>query len=75
MSMTLVVGGQNHLTLDEHVERLLNARTKIREGLYEFIDALKDAHDQLPQNTFQNELGLRLGMRKSVLSKWIAIGS
>ena len=33
MSVTLVSGGQNHLTLDEHVERLLNARTKIREGL------------------------------------------
>ena len=33
MSVTLASSGQNHLTLDEHVERLLNARTKIREGL------------------------------------------
>ena len=75
MSMTLVVGGQNHLSLDEHVARLLNARTKIREGLWDFIDALKDARDQLPPNTFQNELGIRLGMKKSSLSQWISIAS
>ena len=75
MSMMLVVGGQNHLTLDEHVKRLLDARTKIREGLWEFIDALKDARDQLPPNTFQNELGIRLGMKKSSLSRWLAIAS
>ena len=75
MSMTLVVGGQNHLSLDEHVARLLDARTKIREGFWEFIDALKDARDQLPPNTFQNELGIRLGMKKSSLSRWIAIAS
>jgi hypothetical protein len=43
VSITLVVGGQNHLSLDEHVARLLDARTKIREGLWEIIDALKDA--------------------------------
>ena len=35
MTVTLASGGQNHLTLDEHVERLLNARTKIRDGDYE----------------------------------------
>jgi hypothetical protein len=75
VNVTLVVDRLNHLSLDEHIERLLRAQTKIREGLYEFIDALKDAKDQLPENTFQNELGSRLGMRKSVLSKWIAIGS
>jgi hypothetical protein len=75
VSMTLVVGGQNHLSLDEHVTRLLDARTKIREGLWDFIDALKDARDQLPPNTFQNELGIRLGMKKSSLSQWIAIAS
>ena len=75
MSVTLVVDGLNHLTLDEHVKRLLDARTKIREGFWEFIDALKDARDQLSPNAFQNELGNRLEMRKSTLSKWIAIGS
>jgi hypothetical protein len=73
MNVSLVVDRQNHLTLDEHVKRLLTAQTKMREGLWEFIDALKEAQDQLPPNTFQNELGIRLGMKKSVLSKWIAI--
>lgn len=73
MNVSLVVNRQNHLNLDEHVKRLLTAQTKMREGLWEFIDALKEAQDQLPPNTFQNELGIRLGMKKSVLSKWIAI--
>ena len=40
MSVTQIADRQNHLTLDEHVKRLLDARTKIREGLWEFIDAL-----------------------------------
>ena len=75
MNVRLVVEGQNQPSLDEHVKRLLDARTKIREGLWEFIDALKDARDQLPPNTFQNELGIRLGMKKSSLSQWIAIAS
>ena len=75
MNVRLVVEGQNQPSLDEYVKRLLDARTKIREGLWEFIDALKDAHDQLSPNTFQNELGNRLEMRKSTLSKWIAIES
>ena len=64
---------KNHLSLDEHVERIENARYKMREGFNEFLDALIDAYDQLPPNTFQNELGERLGMKKSVLSKWISI--
>ncbi|MDC0986908.1 hypothetical protein OAS67_06480 [Alphaproteobacteria bacterium] len=75
MSMTLVAGRENQLTLDEHVQRLLDARTKMRDGLWEFIDALKDAYDQLPPNTFQNEIGIRLEMRKSTLSRWISIAS
>ena len=75
MSVTQIADRQNHLTLDEHVKRLLDARAKIREGLWEFIDALKDARDQLSQNTFQNELGNRLEMKKSSLSRWLAIAS
>ena len=64
---------KNHLSLDEHVARLETARNKMREGFNEFLNALADAYDQLPENTFQNELGIRLGMKKSVLSKWISI--
>ena len=75
MNVALVVDRQNHLTLDEHVERLLDAQTKIREGFWEFIDALKDARDQLSPNAFQNELGNRLEMKKSSLSRWLAIAS
>lgn len=73
MNVILAPQRQNHLTLDDHVQRLLTAQTKMRESFWEFIDALKDAHDQLPESMFQNELGVRLEMKKSALSKWIAI--
>ena len=75
MNMTLVAEGMNQLTFDQHVQKLLVARTKMRDGLWEFIDALKEAYDQLPPKTFQNELGIRLEMRKSTLSRWISIAS
>ena len=75
MIVRLAPQRQNHLTLEAHVQRLLTAQTKMRESFWEFIDALKDAHDQLPEAMFQNELGVRLGMKKSALSKWIAISA
>ena len=64
---------KNHLSLDEHIKRLEQARGKVREGFNEFLDALADAYDQLPENTFQNELCSRLDMKKSMLSRWVSI--
>ena len=64
---------KNHLSLDEHIERLESARGKVREGFNEFLNALSDAYDQLPENTFQNELCSRLNMKKSMLSRWVSI--
>jgi hypothetical protein len=69
----LTVVPKNHFTLDEHVQRLVFARTKIREGFFEFVDALIVAQEQLPEHTFQNELASRLGMKKWTLSKWMQI--
>ena len=75
MSFAIVNGGKNNLSLDDHVDRILAAQSRMRVSLYEFIDAIRDAYDQLPQQTFQNELGHRLGMKKSILSKWISIAT
>lgn len=64
---------KNHLSLDEHIKRLEQARGKVREGFNEFLNALADAYEQLPENTFQNELCSRLNMKKSMLSRWVSI--
>jgi hypothetical protein len=69
----LSVVEKGNLTLDEHIKKLEDARKKIKEGFNEWLIALREAYVQLPEGTFQNELGVRLGMRKSILSKWIQI--
>ena len=65
----------NYLSLDEHIENIILARDKMNESLYEFIDAIRMASEQLPPKTFQNELCSKLSMNKSVLSKWISISN
>jgi len=72
MSLTLV-SNRNHLTIEEHITNIIDARENMKEGLYEFIQSIRNANEQLPIKSFQNELGLRLNMKKSVLSKWISI--
>ena len=47
----------------------------MKEGLIEFVIAMRNAYEQLPDKTFQNEIGKRLDMKKSVLSKWLSIST
>ena len=70
MSLRLV---SNHLSIQEHINRVLSAKEKMRDGLYEFVNAIKDAYEQLEKNAFQNDLCSKLDMRKTELSKWISI--
>lgn len=72
MSLTLL-SNQNHLTIEEHILKILEARTKMDDGFYSFIESIRDAYEQLPTKSFQNELGERLNMKRSVLSKWVSI--
>ena len=74
MSITLV-SNRNSLSLEEHISRIVSARKTLKEGLYQFIFAIRDAYQQLPQNSFQNKLCKKLDIRKSELSRWISISA
>ena len=66
--------GANELTLDDHIEKIGEIRTQIKEAVLEFANAVKDAYDQLEDDTF-TELAKQLGMGRSTLYKWCGIAN
>ena len=69
--MNLVVS--NTMSLEEHVERIKQARDKVQIGIFDMAQSITDAVKQLEGR--QIELAQRLGMSKGTLSKWVSIGS
>lgn len=65
----------NHLSIDQHVDRIRNALDRARSAVFELVDAIKSAHDQLGGDVFQSQLAERLGMSASTLSRWLQIGN
>ena len=65
----------NHLTIDQHVDRIRSALDRARSAVFELVDAMKSAHDQLGGDVFQSQLAERLGMSASTLSRWLQIGN
>ena len=65
----------NHLTIDEHVDRIRGALDRARTAVFDLVGAIKDAHDQLGKDVFQSQLAERLGMNPSTLSRWLQIGN
>ena len=66
----------NELTLDEHVQRILDAKLRVQVGIIEMAITIVDAVNQLgDDDTFQEELADRIGMSQGTLSKWVSIGS
>ena len=61
-----LVRGQNHLNVDEHIERILRAKSKMKEGLIEFVIAMRNAYEQLPDKTFQNEIAQKINIWDSL---------
>ena len=64
----------NSLTLDQHVERITQCRTRVQVALFDFVDAIRLAHEELGADTFERELAQRLGMAASTLNRWKSIG-
>ena len=69
--MNLVVS--NTMSLEEHVERIKQARDKVQIGIFDMAESITDAVKQLEGRKI--ELAQRLGMSKGTLSKWVSIGS
>jgi len=67
----------NTLTLDEHIERILNAKTRLQLSVIEMAITINDAISQLDNSndSVQEILAERIGMSQGTLSKWISIGS
>jgi len=64
----------NHLSIDQHVDRIRSALDRARSAVFELVDAIKSAHDELGNDVFQSQLAERLGMSASTLSRWLQIG-
>lgn len=65
----------NHLTIDQHVDRIRSALDRARSAVFDLVDAIKTANEQLGGQVFQSELAERLGMSASTLSRWLQIGN
>ena len=69
--MNLVVS--NTMSIEEHVQKINQARDKVQIGIFEMAESITDAVKQLEGR--QIELAQQLGMSKGTLSKWVSIGS
>ena len=65
----------NVMTLEEHVERITQCRTRFQLALFDFVDAIVLAYEQLGEDMFERELAQRLGMATSTLNRWKSIGN
>jgi len=61
------------MSIEEHVQRINQARDKVQIGIFEMAESITDAVKQLDGR--QIELAQQLGMSKGTLSKWVSIGS
>lgn len=65
----------NELSLDEHVENIISKQNQIRVSVWEYIESINFAFNQLGQDVFDGELSKKLGMTASTLNRWKSIGS
>lgn len=65
----------NELSLKEHVSIILEKQNKIKESVWDYIESIKIAHEQLGSDVFDSELSKELGMSSSTLNRWKSIGS
>ena len=63
----------NMMSIDDHVDKINEAKEKVQSGIFEMAEAVTDAVSQLDGR--QVELCERLGMSKGTVSKWVSIGS
>ena len=72
--MNSLVLVQPLLSIDEHVFRISNAINNTKRSMFELVQVVKNAHEQLGDGVFGKELAEKLNMSPSTLSKWKNIG-
>ncbi|MDB3914253.1 helix-turn-helix domain-containing protein [Alphaproteobacteria bacterium] len=63
----------NMMSVDDHVDKINEAKNKVQNGIFEMAEAITEAVNQLDGR--QAELSEKLGMSKGTISKWVSIGS
>jgi transcriptional regulator with XRE-family HTH domain len=63
----------NMMSIDDHVDKINEAKNKVQNGIFEMAEAITEAVNQLDGR--QAELSQKLGMSKGTISKWVSIGS
>ena len=63
----------NMMSIDDHVDKINEAKNKVQNGIFEMAEAITEAVKQLDGR--QAELSQKLGMSKGTISKWVSIGS
>jgi transcriptional regulator with XRE-family HTH domain len=61
------------MSIDDHVDKINEAKNKVQNGIFEMAEAITEAVNQLDGR--QAELSEKLGMSKGTVSKWVSIGS
>ena len=63
----------NMMSIDDHVDKINEAKNKVQNGIFEMAEAITEAVNQLDGR--QAQLSEKLGMSKGTISKWVSIGS
>ena len=74
MNMENVMTNQNTLSITHHVKTIEAARTRVKDAIFDVVDAILDAETQLDATAFQGALAVEIGMSKGTISKWLSIG-
>lgn len=67
----LVPKGQ--LSLEEHVQVITEKQRRIKEAIWDYIQSIRIAFEQLGSDVFDSELAKELGMTSSTLNRWKSI--
>lgn len=70
---TVEVIPEGHLSLQEHARVISEKQLRIKEAVWDYIESIKLAFEQLGSSVFEHELAKELGMTASTLNRWKSI--
>lgn len=66
---------QGTLSFQEHVDIIRMHQGRIKEAVFEFIQSIRNAFEQLGADVFEQDLARELKLSASTLNRWKSIGS
>ena len=65
----------NTLSFQEHVDVIRSHQARIKEAVFDFVQSIRNAFDQLGPDVFEQDLAKELKLSASTLNRWKSIGS